>query len=56
MMSRIEVLRLLIEFREDGIDKDERVFLVDEERKESEGSCWDPDEIREIDVPDPRYS
>lgn len=54
-MERIDVLRRLLELRDDGVEKEDRIFLVNEEMEESD-SYWDPDEIREMDVPDSRYS
>ena len=55
-MERIDVLRRLLELRNDGVEKEDRIFLVEEEVRESVGSHWDPDEIREMDVPDERYT
>lgn len=55
-MERIDILRRLLELRNDGVEKEDRIFLVEEEIGENVGSCWDPDEMREVDVPDERYA
>tara|TARA_B110000503_G_C6876282_1_gene300773 strand:- start:380 stop:547 length:168 start_codon:yes stop_codon:yes gene_type:complete len=53
MMDRIDVLRLLMEAREDGLEREERITLVDHERSEAEyHSVWDEEEQ---DIPDSRY-
>ncbi len=50
-MERIDVLRMLVELRNDGLEKEERVILVDEAIRESD-SVWDPDEMKETELPE----
>lgn len=53
-MNRIDVLRMLLDLRNDGIEKEDRIFMVEEEMENSDNT-YDPDEMREMDVPDERY-
>ena len=53
MMNRIDILRKLLEYRKDGIQKEERIVLVEQDIETSE-NVYDDDELKEIEFPECR--